>query len=210
MLVDLHFPADTLGGPGDRSPLMDVLVQARARGLDGICLSRRRWELKGEWQALEVQPTPLKVFLGVELQTNLGPLLWLPARVEDAPTMLDLPPRIGGTVDAERAIGEAASTGGAVVAMQPLRQSRRRDETLPLLRSLGIHALEVFHAGRPEEENRAAHRAARRLSLVGVGGSGGPAALGLVATLFGSPVATQAALVRALRQRDAWPVALHG
>jgi len=208
MLVDLHLPVDSLGGLGSGSSLSMVLDQAREKGLDGICFSRRRWEPDTEWQVLEEMAAPLKVFLSIELLTELGPLLWLPPRIEQAQALMGLRARPDGSVDAERAIGEAGSTGGAVVATQPLVPDRPREQTLQLLRSLGIHALEVFNAGRSEQENRAARRAARRFSLVGVGGSGGLAALGKVATLFGSPLASQAALVRALHQRNAWAVAL--
>ena len=202
MLVDLHVPA------GSDLSLEQVFVQARRSGLDGICLAVRRDSPRTCWEELERLAAPLRLFRGVEVDTDLGPLLWLPPDPEQvgllAPPGLD-PHR---PLVAEQAIGAAVRCGGVVVAIQPLRRGDLRERTLGLLRSLGANALEVWNAGSSDQENRLAHRAAHRLRFVGVGGSGGQEALGFVATLIGEVVGSQRTLVQALRRGDAWAVAL--
>ncbi len=208
MLVDLHFPAEALGD-GVGEPRQEALLRAaRDLGLDGICLAGQAAPSRAQWERLQDQAAPLRIFVGVELRTDLGPLLWLPPQVGEAEVGLRLLPAEGQRVAAERVIDAASSVGAAVVVLQPLRGDRQRELSLARLRALGVHALEVHNAGRPDQENRAAWRVARRHSLAGVGGSGGLSSVGLVATLLGRRLACQADLVRALRRGEAWAVTL--
>jgi len=209
LLIDLHVQSRfSSGGVFDPE---EVILRARTAGLDGVCFTEDQplpsWrEVKGLGERHQ-----MTVLIGAKVTTDVGRYLVF------VPNAADLEP--GGILQ-ER--GEVASPlpirvlvrkvkqrGGVLVAAHPYLRtiSLRSGDRIFLVE--GLDAVEVRHAACASVYNDMALIASAMLNLPGVGGSGTREdlqKLGKAATLFRTPIQSEADLIEAIRSRQLWPV----
>jgi predicted metal-dependent phosphoesterase TrpH len=196
MLIDLHthtYPRSLDSGLS----LERLMAVARARGLDGICLT----EHNSQWSAAELAPflegRELVVLRGMEVSTEVGhvPVFGLEG--------YDM--RMGSIAQLHALVSQA---GGAMILAHPLRPAAvpLRWEDLPGL----FHAVEVLNGSDANAANAYLVSLAQQLGIAGVAGSDAhaPGVVGSVATRFSVPVRTEMELVREIRAGRCEPVHL--
>lgn len=197
MLIDLHVHSHL--SPCSRLPLRQILAQARARGLDGVCLADHGGRLALGQVSEGRQADGLLLLVGQEYATRQGDFLVFG-------DLEPLPPDLGALSLLER----VDALGGVAVAAHPFRPGRGLD---PELGGQGLLRLvEGINGRTPTGGNRLASQwaALHGLDLVGGSDAHSLAELGGVATYFNRPIASQADLVRALREGDCQPRRLAG
>ena len=185
MLIDLHCHTRPLSACSalDADELIAAAVQ---RGLDAICLTEhdRAWP-EAELAALN-ERSPLPVFGGVELTTDLGHLL-----------AFGLEPA-GFSAVAREVFAAAERCGALLFLAHPARDGLLRvtHETVEYFASV-----EAINGSDSRLQNLAAAGLAKGFRLPGIGGSDAHtrAEAGRAATRFEVPIATDAQLVEALR-----------
>jgi len=184
MLIDLHVHSAI--SPCSSLSVGEILGNARAVGLDGVCITDHD-TLAVLAQIREgFQPDGLLVLVGMEYATRQGDFLIF-GPVED------LRPGLDGAA----LIRTVHGAGGAVVAAHPFRSWRPADVSV----LGGGCAIEVENGRNTDAENRCAVDLADRLNAVTVSGSDAHTMgeLGRLPTRFSMPVRSRADLVRALR-----------
>ncbi len=207
MLIDLH--VQTTRTPGGTLGPLEVLVRARALGLDGVVFTDLD-TLDGlaEVRAAGAE-TGLVALVGLSLSTATGRFLCF---FDDPGSLAPVAELFGpGPRPAVATLARAVTLGAAVVAAHPY------DKTLPpaiadAVFSLdGLAALEGLHGRSRHGANDLAVEAADHLGLPCVGGSGALTSLdemGTAATLLREPVGDEAGLVRQLRAGACWAASL--
>jgi len=196
MLFDLHVHSSI--SPCSRLSFKDILANARARGLDGVCITDHdtmsaRHELREG-----LQPDGLCVIIGMEYATPQGDfLLFGPFEALEP----GLP--------AARLLPLVHASGGVAVAAHPFRAGRATDEAVV---SLGLcRSVERINGRNSRNQNERVDGWLHRYGLFACGGSDAHSLeeLGRVATHLGQPVRSRADLVQALRKGLCSPVRLH-
>ena len=185
MLIDLHVHSAI--SPCSSLSVGEILGNARAAGLDGVCITDHDTVAVLAQIREGFQPDGLLVLVGMEYTTPQGDFLVF-GPVEDL--------RPG--LDGRRLIRAVHGAGGAVVAAHPFRTWRPADVSVLDARC----AIEVENGRNTEAENRSAAELAGRLDAVAVSGSDAHTMgeLGRRPTRFTVPVRTRADLVGALRR----------
>ncbi len=193
MIIDLHlhtlYSQDSLIAPED------LIEQAIRVGLDGICVTEHN-----SFQASEIVEelafgTPIKVFRGVEVATDLGHLLvygldqkqWQPFENKSGLAIQELIEYVRGC-------------GGVCIPAHPFRfQSPSVGDKLETL--IGIFAIEGYNAKSDIEENRLAWEQAEKLNLKLIGGSDAHVIgdVGKCVTEFPKYIETMADLIEQLK-----------
>jgi hypothetical protein len=197
MLIDLHVHTDL--SPCSRLGVEETLFNARARGLDGVCITDHD-TMDARFEIAEgVQDNGLLVIIGMEYATAEGDFL-LFGPFEDLQTGLS----------AREVLALVHEAGGASIAAHPCRAARSVAEDI--VADGLVHCLEVMNGRNTADENRCAHNWARRHGLPGVSGSDAHALneLGLTPTRFFAPLANRRELIAALRLGRCTPAAAPG
>ncbi len=187
MLIDLHCHTQ----PRSRCSLLhpEGLVEAaRARGLDGICLT----EHDAFWSEVELaelrQRTGFLVFSAVELTTDMGHVLAFGLEGGDA-----------RLASAAAAFHAAEAVGGLLFLAHPARDGLLRvsRETIEFFSSV-----EALNGSDTRLQNVASTGLAHGFRLPGIGGSDAHSAaeVGRVATRFAADVCDNRSLLAALRE----------
>lgn len=185
MLIDLHCHTRPLSQCSALSPEQAVEL-ARARGLDGICLTEHdRW-----WDAVAIdelrQRTGFPIFQGVELTTDIGHVL-----------AFGLPAPAGPLATIEAAYAAAEAAGGVLFLAHPARDGLLKVDH----RTVEYFAsVEAINGSDSRLQNLAATGLAHGFRLPGIAGSDAhtPAEVGRAATRFDGPIGSDAGLVAAL------------
>jgi predicted metal-dependent phosphoesterase TrpH len=187
MLFDLH--VHTRFSPCSNAGIGDIIVRARQRGLDGVCITDHQTMDIGRAMTEGVQANGLCVLFGMEYSTPQGDFL-LFGPFED----LDL------DLDGNLLLSTVRSRGGAAVAAHPFRKARPVDERL--IRNGLCHGIECVNGRNTSRENADAEQWTRRFRLTRCGGSDAHTLdeLGTFATRFLVPVRSRADLIQALVQ----------
>ena len=207
MLIDLH--VQTTRTPGGTLRPLEVLVRARALGLDGVAFT--------DLDTLEALPevraaaadTGLVALVGLTLSTTQGRFLCFfddPGRLAPLAGLFGPAPR-----PAAAALARAVTLGAAVVAAHPYDRALAPAVADAVFTLDGLAALEGLHGRSSHASNDLAVEAADHLGLPCVGGSGALTSLdqlGTAATLLRDPVGDEAGLVRQLRAGTCWAAAL--
>ncbi len=177
----------------------EVLDQARALGLDGVCIT--------DHDSMEIrhvireglQPNGLCVIFGMEYGTPHGDFLVF-APFDEVP--MGLP-----AADLLRWVDD---TGGVAVAAHPFRQSRPTQEYL--VRDGLCRIVEGVNGRNKESENDKVENWRERYPIQEVGGSDAHsfAELGQVVTHFSDPIRSREDLIDALKNGTYRPEALNG
>lgn len=212
MLIDLHAHSHLTSGCSLDPRL--VLDRAATHGLDGVAFTETNTQ-DGCEELFELgAKSKLKVFVGLELNTDKGQYLCFFPKPEQAPD----PVQMWGSNrekpwSAAECLPRVKAMGAAIVAARPYD----RDNSVPpagdFLMTLNLlSAVEGYNPNVRMSANDQAVDAAESLRLPCVAGSDAKASLdevGRAATLFKTPVNSQAELVqRLLAATDFWAVAV--
>ncbi|MFH7319373.1 PHP-associated domain-containing protein [Desulfurivibrio sp. D14AmB] len=186
MLFDLH--VHTRLSACSSLGLDQILLHARARGLDGVCLTDHDTMAAGRTLREGIQPDGLCVLLGMEYATPQGDFL-LFGPFENMPTGLA----------ADLLLPMVERGGGVAVAAHPFRALRPAQETV--IASGACRVVEGLNGRNSARENRRVDRWLKRYPLSVCGGSDAHTLdeLGRVATRFEQPVRNRRELIQALR-----------
>ena len=206
MLIDLHVHSHHTAGCALRPA--EALRRAREAGLDGVAFTDTN-TLEGleEFRAAG-REEGLLALCGVELTTDRGHYLCFfpdPAKVPAPPQMFGSTPWPAREV--VRRVGEM---GGVAVAAHPYDKTVERPSGDFLFTLDGLSAVEGLNTRRKGPANDLAVEAADHMSLPCTGGSGAHAAdeIGMAATLFRDPVASEADVVAQVRAGTVYCVAI--
>jgi predicted metal-dependent phosphoesterase TrpH len=206
MVIDLHvhsYPAS----PCSSNPLERLIEEARAIGLDGICLTDHNhvWD-PAEVESLRQQHDFL-ILRGNEITTDQGDIL-----------VLGLEEDIQGVIKLEDLRERVVKAGAFMIAAHPFRGfltfgigylglTPEKARERPLFQ--GVDAVEVLNSRVSEKENRFASQVAEDLGLPLTGGSDAhkTGEVGRYATRFADPIRNERDLVEALKKGRFSPVA---
>ena len=192
MLFDLHVhTAISACGEVD---IGELVQGAKARGLDGICITDHDTMDIRHAISEGRQDNGLIVIFGMEYTTDQGDfLIFGPFE--------DLPPKL----PADLLLRTVALNGGVAVAAHPFRVTRPADEQL--IRQGLCRAIECLNGRNSFSENRAVGAWRERYAVAACGGSDAHTLdeLATFATRFFVPVNSRAELIRALRHRLCQP-----
>jgi len=195
MLIDLHIHTEKFSRDS-RMSLEAGLKQARAMGLDGVCITEH--DVLAQYGNLDeiAARYGLVVLTGVEILTLDGDILCFG---------LDRVPE--GMIDAATLTSRLDTMGGATVAAHPYRDNNRgvKDKLFALP---SLTAIEAYNGNTSESDNLRAVRSARELALPMTGSSDAHSVdrVGLFATRFEETVSSMDALIAALRGGQYHPV----
>lgn len=193
MIIDLHahtvYSGDSLLAPED------LIERAIDLGLDAVCVMEHDSYRASETAVEFAIDTPIKIFRGVEVTTNLGHLLvygideaqW--QRYEERKNM-----------PVQEVIDYVRECGGVCIPAHPFRfKSPSLGEHLETL--VGIFAIEGYNGKADISENKEAWEVAERLNLKMIGGSDAhtEGQLGRCITEFDQKINSMAELVTALK-----------
>lgn len=208
MLIDLH--AHSHLSKGCELDPRAVLERAALHGLDGVAFTETNTQ-DGCDELFELgAKSKVKVFVGLELNTDKGQYLCFFARPELAPE----PVQMWGSNrekpwSSEECLPKLKGMGAAVIAARPYDREFPHPAGDHVLSLSGLTAVEGYNAKVRQTANELAMEAAGTLHLPCVGGSDARGSLdevGRGATFFKTPVNSQAELVQALHQGKYWAV----
>ena len=195
MIVDLHVH-ESSHSPDSLMTLEEIVAEARAKGLDGLCITDHDsmgLKDRAEWYARE---TGFPIFVGVEYYSLWGDITaW---GLDDFPRE---------RIAAQDFIDQVKSQGGYCVACHPFRNNNRGlGEHLREVR--GLDGVEVLNGSTSPEANQEAWNYCRELSLAPIGASDAHwlSQLGVYATWLPEYVDNLTDFVRVLRQGGCRPV----
>lgn len=213
-LIDLH--VRPLLDEEGRQDIELLAVQARDHGLDGIVIVGRDVAVDlGDTVAL-TEATGVRLFSGVQIESDIGPLLCLPRQVDawfrDATWRGVAHDDSEGRVvyRAQELVQAFTERGGTVVV--PARAPDDGDAAVArggAAQPAGLSAVVVTGTlSQTAIDDRAVQSAQdARLACVGASASRpGEERFGAVATLFAAPPTSQENLVEGLRSGRVWPV----
>ncbi len=187
--IDLHVHS-TLS-PCGKLGISQILSHARARGLDGVCITDHDTMAAARQVTEGIQPDGLCLLVGAEYTTPGGDFLIFGPFDR-------LPPGLS----AEALLTTVFARGGIAVAAHPFRAVRPAELTV-FHRSPGP-LIETRNGRNTAAENRRAERLGDGLGIPGTGGSDAHCLdeLGRVVTHIERPVQSRSDLIAALRAGD--------
>ena len=187
MLFDLHVHTDL--SPCSNMNIEDIVVRARQRGLDGICITDHQTMDIRHAVTEGIQENGLCVLFGMEYSTSQGDFLLFGPFEDLAPDL-----------DGDLLLSTVRDRGGVAVAAHPFRRTRPVDERL--IRNGLCCGVERDNGRNTFAENSAAAQWIRRYRLTECGGSDAHTLdeLGTFATRFFMPVRSRVDLIQALYQ----------
>ena len=209
MVIDLHVHSSP-ASPCSSNPVERLIEEARAIGLDGICLT----DHNHVWDPDEVKVLRHKhdflILRGNEITTDQGDIL-----------VLGLDDDIQGVIRLEELRERVLTAGAFMIAAHPFRGfltfgigylglTPEKAGERPVFQ--GVDAVEVLNSRVSEKENRFAAQVAEGLGLPLTGGSDAHQAgeVGLYATRFADPIRNERELVEALKKGRFSPVVFRG
>lgn len=200
MLIDLHAHSH-LSKDCELNP-KTVLERAATYGLDGVAFTETNTQDGCDELFDAGRNSKVKVFVGLELNTDKGQYLCFFPRPEEAPE----PVQLWGSNrekpwSAAECLPKLKSLGAAIVAARPYDREFPNPAGDFVLSLNMLSAIEVFNPKVRQTANDLAVEAAETLKLPSIGGSDVRASLdelGRGATLFKTPIHSQQELVQAL------------
>jgi len=206
MVIDLHVHSAP-ASPCSSVTVEQLIEEARAIGLDGICLT----DHNHRWDPREVEAWRQKygflILRGNEITTDQGDVL-----------VLGLEEDIKGVIKIEDLREKVLKVQGFMIAAHPFRGfltfgigylglTPKKAGKRPIFQ--GVDAVEVMNSRVSENENNFAAQVAEILGLPVIGGSDAhkPGEVGRYATRFADPVRNERDLIEALKKSRFSPVA---
>lgn len=208
MLIDLHVHS-YLSRDCQLDPKA-VLQRAEQFGLDGVAFTETNTQ-DGCDELFDLQRTAkVRIFVGLELATDKGQYLCFFENPLKAPEPVQL---WGSNREkpwpADECLAKLKSLGAVIVAARPYDREFPHPMMDAVRSNKLLSAIEVWNPKVRPGANEAALEAALTLKLPGVAGSdtrGSLDELGYAATLFRTPVKTQAEFVKAIAAGKVHPV----
>lgn len=208
MLIDLH--AHSHLSKGCELNPKTVLEKAAAFGLDGIAFTETNTQDGCDELFDFGRTSKVKVFVGLELNTDKGQYLCFFPDPERAPE----PVQLWGSNrehpwSAAEALPKLKSLGAAIIAARPYDREFPNPAGDFILSLNVLSGVEGYNPKVRQTANDLAVEAAETLKLPCTGGSdvrGSIEELGRGATMFKHPINTQKELVQALLRGEFWPV----
>lgn len=187
MKFDLH--VHTTLSSCSQLTLEQVLNNAQAKGLDGVCITDHDTMAAVDLLKEGMQENGLCVLIGMEYATRGGDFL-LFGPFERLP--IGLP--------AEAVLATVGNAGGVAIAAHPCRTGRSTD--ISLLKKGLCHIIEGVNGRNTPEANQKVCLWPKRYQVGAVGGSDAHTLeeLGKVPTQFTIPIQSRADLIRALKE----------
>jgi predicted metal-dependent phosphoesterase TrpH len=209
MLIDLHAHSHLSKGC-DMDPRA-VLERAATYGIEGVAFTETHTQ-DGFEELLEAgERSAVKVFVGLELNTDKGQYLCFFPKPEAAPE----PVQMWGSNrekpwSAAECLPKLKALGAAIVAARPYDRDFPHPASDFVLGLTLLSGVEGYNARLRPSTNDLAVEAAEKLKLPCTGGSDARALdeVGRGATMFKRPIATQLQLVDALLKGEFWAVAV--
>jgi predicted metal-dependent phosphoesterase TrpH len=208
MLIDLH--CHSYLSMGCTLDPKQVLQRAESFGLDGVAFTETNTQ-DGCEELMDLgKRSKVKVFVGLELNTDKGQYLCFFPEPHKAPE----PVMVWGSNrekpwSAAECLPKVKSIGAAIVAARPFDKDSGNPAGEYLLTQPGVVAVEGYNPKVRALSNELAAEAAETLKLPCVSGSDARGSLdeiGRGATLFKTPVSTQRELIEALTAGQCWAV----
>ncbi|HAN30828.1 MAG TPA: hypothetical protein DCQ06_04455 [Myxococcales bacterium] len=202
-LIDLHVRATE-----DPLSAAFLLEQASTKGLDGLVLV-------GQGQAPQIEDAEdvrKAIYVGVEVDTDIGRLLCLPSTIDEWFTESKWNELTQGEqgLNAVEVAKEFTERGGVVMVAQPFDRDLGHPCLEDAFQSLDtLSAVVVTSSPKHTASNERASKAAVEAKLPGAGGSASTIRgerFGSVATLFPRHPVDQQALVAGVKSGRMWPV----
>lgn len=217
MLLDLHvhtkFTQPWGAIAGGVLTHKEAITRARAAGLDAICFTERFRPL-GIEEALQAgRDESFPVFIGVDIPTLRGRLLFIPEDPKNAEFLAAAWADRVVPIAAEEIAAQLAPLGVVIVVTPYLREAGRGAMCDRAFMLQNIHGVEAFtgFSGHDETSEELSVELAMARGLAVVGGSDvtdDPSAIGRSATLLRVAARSQAHLCELLRGGDAWSAQL--
>lgn len=208
-IVDLHAHTHP-ASPCSSVSVEDLIAAAKARGLNGICLTDHNTVWPKERVAELRRRHDFNVLCGNEITTDQGDIL-----------VFGFDEAITGIIPLAALRAKVTAAGGFMIAAHPFRGflvfgagelglTVEKAMERPLFRH--VDAVEMLNGKVTEKENRLAAAVAEGLGLPVTGGSDAHEAgeVGQFATAFASPVTSEGELVAALKAGAFKPVVPNG
>ena len=158
MLIDMHLHEHTYS-LDSFLPLAEIVIIAKARGLDGVCITDHNSMGLREKAAEFSRRAEFPIFVGVEYYSRQGDITaW---GIDTFPDT---------RVDAQVFLNQVNDAGGFCVACHPFRNNNRGLED-KLCQVKGLHGVEVLNGSTSLEANRTALRYCQELGLKPIGAS---------------------------------------
>ena len=206
MIIDMHIHQDRHSFDS-RVSLEDIIDEARAKGLDGICITDHdNMDLKTIVE--EFYQEDLKIFVGTEILTTEGDIL-----VIGLDHMPVYDPNDRSSLLTPSELLELVNEAGAIaISAHPYRKNHRGlgDHILKYkeFSEFPLTAVEVLNGSTPEDLNYEALRAANKANLAMTGGSDAHVKerVGIMATYFPYDINSESELIEAIKDQDCEPV----
>jgi predicted metal-dependent phosphoesterase TrpH len=173
MLIDLHVHTNLSADSNVAPEAYLAAATQQAPTLGAICFTEHRLypndRARDEHYALLADQFGVRIFKGVEADTNLGHLL-IYGITPELRKRFDLASRM---LRADRLIEFVHAEGGIAIPAHPFRESGYGDRLDDLLAKLGpaLSAVEAINGQNSPDQNAAALMACEKLGLTAVGGS---------------------------------------
>lgn len=210
MLIDMHAHS-YLSKDCNLDP-RQVLERAASHGLDGVAFTETNTQDGCDELFYLSSKTSMKIFVGLELNTDKGQYLCFFPKPELAPE----PVQLWGSNrekpwSAEECLPRVQSLGAVIVAARPYDREFSHPALDYVLGLKFLSAVEGYNSKVRQSANDLAVEAAASLKLPCVGGSDARSSLdevGRGATFFKKDIQSQEDLVKALKEGEYWAVAV--
>jgi predicted metal-dependent phosphoesterase TrpH len=197
MIIDLHFHTKQ-HSPCSQIDFEAGIAHAKAIGLDGICITDHDTFADRRFAKAMQEKYGIFVCVATEILTLEGDILCFG---------LDQIPE--GVIASQTLIDHVNAIGGACIAAHPYRENMRGlgDHLLSIH---GLHAVETLNGNTKDVNNRKASETAERMHCPKCGGSDAHRInrIGIYATEFLDPVASEDDLIACIRSGHIKPVSL--
>lgn len=200
MFVDIHIH-EKRNSPDSFISLEEIVVEAKNRGLDAICITDHdNYDIK-EFAEEYSKKINFNIFVGCEYYSREGDILIF--GMEKIPNELRLP--------AQNVVDYINSQGGICISAHPFRDNNRGlKENLEIVK--GLAGVEVLNGSTSFEDNKRAYIYAKKLGLSMCGASDAHEikAIGRFATWVPDTVKNTNDFVAAIKNKNCHPVVLSG
>lgn len=198
MKIDMHIHTTAFSPCSTMDP-EQLMMAAKERGLDGVCITEHDRLWSAEHAAELAEKFDLAVFRGMEVTTTGGDILVF--GFDEEPGEMWTPAELRDRVDDAGGIAIAAHPfrGFLLFGFGELQMDLQQAMDNPTFTS--VHGLETCNSMVTDEENDLARQVAEAMGLLKVGGSDAhkPESVGLCFTTFEDDIKYEHQLVEAIR-----------
>jgi predicted metal-dependent phosphoesterase TrpH len=199
MLIDLHIHTTAYSPCSTMTP-DELMVAAKAAGLDGVCITEHNRIWSAEEAAELADKHGLAVFRGMEITSSGGDILVFGLE-EEPGSQIWTPAELRAKVEAAGGVAFAAHPFRGFLLFGFSHLQMNIEDAIGNPTFAHVHGLEVCNCMVTPDENALASQAAEALGLLQVGGSDAhrPNDVGTCVTRFPERIENEKELIAALR-----------